>query len=449
MTTNEIIYDTLKNENVNYDFNDDENENDDDYDYDYDYDYDEEVPIHEITTYEEWITCNNISKVIITNKKTGEGYIRFNGGLWRKLYNRNSLDYDNNNMENLSEFIEYNQKTVYRMIKPIEKFVHRWDKNINLMYSFENNFTKQIISYYDFKNLNKSDQKNYSKIYTFINVEYDEDKIYKDIIKKCYVNKKNCEFYDLNYHTYVFPIYVKEYVNDIQREIKPVIFNSLNFTFNSVDELVSNKILTSDKRGMGTFYVNNNNIDINIVDDILNSLINHDIKLEYKKLLYNLIVKKDDEQITFYDFNERLLTTWANDLLDSITKNNNYIYSSGHYENISQSKKDIKKYKPRFVIIDTHNFSIEKQKKDFSKLGINIFIVHKNDKQNTMYNLINFRNYLQDNKDILINILKNQHNFEYTKDWKSYIEQNDDLIFYKSELFLTNFLKWCCINDNN
>jgi hypothetical protein len=184
MTTNEIIYDTLKNENVNCDFNQDEDDDD--------YDYDEEAPIHHITTYEEWITCNNISKVIITNKKTGEGYIRFNGGLWRKLYNINSLDYDNDNMENLFNFIKYNQKSVYRMIKPIVKFVHRWDENINLMYSFENNITKKIISYYDFKNLNKSDQKNYSKIYTFINVEYDEDKIYKDIIKKCFVNKKNC-----------------------------------------------------------------------------------------------------------------------------------------------------------------------------------------------------------------------------------------------------------------
>ena len=443
MTTNEIIYDTLKNENVNCDFNQDENEDDDD--------YDEEAPIHQITTYEEWITCNNISKVIITNKKTGEGYIRFNGDLWRKLYNINSLDYDNDNMENLFDFIKYKQKTVYRMIKPIVKFVHRknniWDEKIDLTYSFENNITKQIISYYDFKKLNKSDKNNYSKIYTFNNVEYDEDKIYNDILKKCFVNKKNCEFYDLNYHSYVFPIYANEYVNDRESELKHVIFNSLNLTFNSVDELLSNKILTSDNRGIATFYVNNN-IDINIVDDILNSLINHDIKLQYKNLLYNLIVKQDDEQITFYDFNERLLTTWAKDLLDSITKNNNYIYSSGHYENISQSKKDIKKYKPRFVIIDinTQEFSIEKQKKDFSKLGINIFIVHKNDKQNTMYNLIKFKNYLQDNKDILINILKIQHNFECANDWKSYIEQNYDLIFYQSELFLTNFLKWSCIN---
>ena len=53
MTTNDIIYVTLKIENENCDFNEDKNEDD------------EEEHVYRITTYEGWINCNNISKVII------------------------------------------------------------------------------------------------------------------------------------------------------------------------------------------------------------------------------------------------------------------------------------------------------------------------------------------------------------------------------------------------
>jgi len=429
-------------ENSEDENNDDEN-NEDENSEDENNEDDEHI-YYQITTYEEWIKCVNINKVIINNKK-GEGYIRFNGGLWRKLYDKNSIDFDKDCMEDLLGFIEYYKSVEYYINLPSKNLID-YTQKMNLSYRCKNNITNEIISYEKFNNLNFSDRKNYTitkkNNKNIIPIEFDVNKIYQDILNKCYV--KNCEFYNLNYHEYVLSIYVKEYLSEYERAIKPVIFNSLNFSFNNIDELADNKILTRDNKGNRSFYVNNNTIDTTIVDDILNSLINEETKFKYKNLVYNLIVKQEDEQIIFEDFNERLLTTWIKDLLYSISKNNNFIYSSNYYEDIQEYKQNIKKYRPRCVIIDTLQFPINKQIKDFSKFGINIFIVYKDDKKNTIYNFQNFRNYLQDNKDFLMNFLKNQHNFESTNGWESDIF-HDDNIFYKSELFLTNFFKWCCI----
>ena len=57
------------------------------------------------------------------------------------------------------------------------------------------------------------------------------------------------------------------------------------------------------------------------------------------------------------------------------------------------------------------------------------------------YNLPNFEKYLQDNKERLIKCINLETNQNLT-DW-TYQYAND--IFYDSRLFLTNFLKWCCV----
>ena len=61
-----------------------------------------------------------------------------------------------------------------------------------------------------------------------------------------------------------------------------------------------------------------------------------------------------------------------------------------------------------------------------------------------MYNIVNFRKYLQDNKDVLINLIKNENNYDITI-WEHEI-QPDDCVFYSQRLLLTNILKWCCAN---
>jgi hypothetical protein len=281
------------NENNDDEINDDEiddNEhNDDEYSEDENNEHDEHI-YYQITTYEEWIKCVDINKVIINNKK-GDGYIRFNGGLWRKLYDKNSIDFDKDCMEDLLGFIEYYKSIEYYINLPSKNLID-YTQYMNLSYKCKNNITNEIISYEKFNNLIFSDRKTYTitkkNNINIIPIKFDVNKIYQDILNKCYV--KNCEFYNLSYHEYVVPIYVEDCLSGSKRDgrtIKPVIFNSLNFSFNNIDEFVDNKILTRDNYGNRSFY-DNNTVDITIVDDILNSLIKNYIRLTIYKIMWRV-----------------------------------------------------------------------------------------------------------------------------------------------------------------
>lgn len=435
----DIIYSTVKNENdecVNfYEKNDnmivEETEEE------------EEEPIYQITTYEEWIKYNKICEIIITNKKNGEGYLRFKGGLWIELYDKNRFDFDENSMEYLLLFVEKNQPYTYKMVSPTDdlldlvSFRHFNDMN----YEYKNTTTNKIINNEEYKKLSDTDKQQYHSLpkndkYKFIHTEYDNDKIMQDIIKKCYVKK--CDFHNLNYHEYVLPI-----INN--SSFKYFIFNSVNFTLTSVDDVLNNKILTGKDGGSGVFIINNiNMLNIDIVNDILDSLIGNEIKVQYKKLAHNLIVKQEEKQIIFYDYNNWLLTTWIRDLLYFISNSKIYVISEDYHENKSEFKKLLKTQKYRVVIITEYkNISIKTQINDFCKLGFKNIIVCQKDKSNNMYNIAKYRNYLQDNKELLIKCIKEQNN--YDTDLNNNIFQYDDDIFYSNRLLLANFLKWCCV----
>jgi len=398
---------------------------------------DSEEHIYEITSYEEWIKFNKIDRIIINNKKE-EGYIKIKGQLWRKLYDKNRLDFDKNYMEHLMGYIEYIQDPVYKMVKPIEQLVDFNEMN-ELMYYYVNKLTNNKISNEEYIKLSYDDKKEYTlntrRNYKFIRTSYNINKILQDTVKKCYI--KTVDYYILDYHEYI--LYDNSETID-----KYVIFNSLNLSYIPIDELINNKILTEDKMGINPIYINNM-IDISIVDNILDSLIKDETKKLYKKLVYNLIVKQEEKQIIFYDYNECLLTTWIRDLLGFFS-NHNYIYLSEYYKNKSEFKKTIQKHRPRCAIIANYNkVSIEKQIEDVYKIGIKIIIVCQDNKTNNMYNIINFRKYLQDNKETLMECIKNEtNNKSRIFNWEVDIE-HDDSIFYSNRLFLTNFFKWCCV----
>jgi hypothetical protein len=368
-----------------------------------------EEPVYQIKTYNEWIKYNNvISKVIITNKKREEGFLKFKGQLWRKLYDRNNLDDE----EYLLGFIQNFQEDLL----------------------MKNKITNEIITHIDYLRLDDIEKNNYDN---YINVEYNVEEILKDTLNTCYVKKY--DLYNLNYYEYVFPI------NQSSSTTSYVIYNSINITFTPVDELISNKILTCKDKGSGYFHAKNI-INTNIVDDILKSLIPNDIMNEYKKLTYNLIVKQEEKQIIFYDYNDCLLTTWIRDLLHLISNNKFYVLSSYYYDDKIEFRKLFRTHKYRCVVIEKYNpmnVSIEKQIKDFCNLGFKNIIVCQNDKRNTMYNIANFRKHLNDNKEILMKCIKEENNY-VVENWEHEIKFDDD-IFYRQNLLLTNFLKWCCM----
>ena len=430
----DIIYSTIKNELcTDFEIKHKENNNDEEEE---DNNDEEETP-YQITTYEEWLKYNKISKVIITNKK-GEGYIRFKGQLWREFYDKTRFDF-NEDMEDLSGFIQCNQPELRKMVMP-EIGLVSWSEMMDLLYHYKHKITGEIITWNAHCKITNTDQENYISLdknskYRFAYVECDVDKIYQDILKKCYNPKY--DVYELKYHEYAIS-------KCGGSSVEYFIFNSLTFTFTPIDELIDNKILTTQYSCRRSLYVKDV-VDVSVVDDILNSLINDEIKRQYKKLVYNLLVDFKEKQIIFYDYNECLLTTWIRDILYTIKGSNMYVFSYHYYDNKIEFKKQLKNNKPRCVIIKQYKYiSIETQINDFCKLGFKAIIVCQDVTKNNMYNMVNFRKYLQDNKDALIKLIKNENNYDI-ESWGNEI-QHDDCVFYSQRLLLTNYLKWCCAN---
>jgi hypothetical protein len=143
------IYNIIKEEEEN----DDEDEDDDDEE------KDEEEEIYQIKTYEEWIQHNKLANVIITNKK-GEGYIRFKGGLWRKLYDINCVGYDEPTMEDLLAFIECNQPDLMQMIRP-NNYLLKWDEKKTINDTYKHKTTNEIITHTEYYKLNQINRTQY------------------------------------------------------------------------------------------------------------------------------------------------------------------------------------------------------------------------------------------------------------------------------------------------
>ena len=417
-----IIYSIVKKEDKNEEEIEDKNEeeiedkNEEEIEDKNEEEIEDKREVYTITTYQEWSKFSNIDNIIIKSKN-GEGHFRFKGQLWRQLYDKHKPDFDENNMEYLSELVAQNQPTYFKV-----------------------DGKKELLSCSEYYKLNYTEKKN-----KIIHVEYDVDKIIKDIINKCHVNKyEYYQEYNLSYSEYVFSL-----GGTGRSHTEYVILDSKNFTFNNVDELINNKILTRSNAG-GRMVHSKSLCNINIVDDILNSLIKDETKNEYKKLVYNLIVEQEEKQIIFYDYNECLLSTWANDLLYSISgngilKSRDYYNDKKYFKNLIRTKRCYN----RCVIITgsiTGSKKIETQIRDFLELGFKNIIVQQDNSKKSMYNIENYRNYLQDNKDSLIKCI-NEENVDSeaidVNDWK-YEIQHDDNIFYHTNLLLTNFMKWCC-----
>jgi hypothetical protein len=160
------------------------------------------------------------------------------------------------------------------------------------------------------------------------------------------------------------------------------------------------------------------------------------------------LLKKPNAVNIFYDYNEQLLSTWINDTLYTILGNYAAVESHNYYDNKKEFIKNLKNINPRCVFIYTSvqysNGTVKKYKSaeqqidEFKKLGCKNFIVKQNDKNMNMYNLTNFRNYLKENKEIIINLGKTKGNDNEVR------FVHDDEIFYTQGLLQADFLKFCC-----
>lgn len=404
-----------------------------------------------ITTYENWIENTEIDKVIITNKK-GEGFIKYKGQLCRILDDPNRLDFDENHMEILFEYIKLNQSSqkicfpknpLKAELYPRLQLTHKY---CNILY--DKSGGPKFINPEEFLKLNIEEQTNYILVlnykYKTFYMENDVAEIFQDTIKQCFT--KNVDFYQLKYYEYAVNL-----TSGSECPSETCIFNALNFTFTPVDEIIHDKILIEGTGSTGGRHFRlKQSVNTNIVDEILNSLISHRTKLLYKQLMYRLVVSQEENQIIFYDnSSNHLLTSWVTDILDVLSNKRLYMYSKRYYDDAKEFKKDLKINKSRCIIIHGYekNKCVKTQIQTFTKLGFKNIIVMIDDLDGDYIHDIDdgdlpkFEKYLQDNKEKLIECINLETNQKLTN-W-TYRYAND--IFYDCRLFLTNFLKWCCV----
>jgi len=391
-----------------------------------------------VKTYEEYMKHTSIYKIIITNKAQEEGYIKFRNQEWREI--------GKNKEETLEDFIENNVRRFHVQI--IEPILENNLMDIHMMYEKYLIYTKlntqETINHWQYRQLSDEDKQKYYKIltckYKHVEIEYEFEKIMKDIVRKCYTDKP--VYYELKYHEHVLSS-----SGDDSNKIGLQILNCIENKFYDFDEYIDCGIITNAYR---RDYTSHNkliyeNTDIKIVDKILNMLVKDKSKskiLEYKKFLNKIFVNPSNETTIFYDYysKDALFTTWLCDAYYKIT-NETSLRSKYYYDNRKECDKKIKKNIPRFVVIEHPHYknqTSEKIIKHFETLGVKNIIIKICDSQQNIYKDTDaFAEFLDNKKEIYIKYISDKYKN------KIKISCPDD-IFYMSNLLFSNFLLWAC-----
>lgn len=283
--------------------------------------------------------------------------------------------------------------------------------------------------------------------------------IIQDICDKCYIEQP-----------YIYQLKYNEFIIKCDGNLD-LILNTKSFTIKNCDEDIDNNIILNVGAGERVLYLSNetyiDNIDTNIIDDILSSLINDkNIIDQYRKLCYNILVEQK-QTIIFEDYSHKccLLSTWLNDLIFSIcSEGHPYGYKCNFDEKQkAHYLKAFKKDKPRVVFIDdiyvkdkkTYRYNKTQIKKhiEFLKdLGIKNIVVNYSI-NNNQYNYKKYIEYIVENKEIIKQMFpiiqdKNYLDIRYYPDANDIDREtnlcNYDDIFYLTNMLFNNFLKWCC-----
>lgn len=297
--------------------------------------------------------------------------------------------------------------------------------------------TQTLEGYIKFKNclwkkINNIDSISDNLVYFLDNnITYpiNKNSLISDICKKCYNN--NPSFYTLSPNEYIIRLSKHDYILNVK-----------TFMIKNCGIDIDYKILIDTNKYLSHIFVSNDsyikNIDTNIVDNILNSLIqDENIIINYKNLCYNTIVEQKDTIIfEDYSYTNHLLTNWLKCLLNRLTnktaiyfddiEKNNYV----HYFNI---------IKPKLVIINgkylTKNI-IDENIKLLIELDIkNIIILYSN---KCMYKYDTYSKFLIDNREYISSLFMSS-NIKH-----DYTQGDYDDIFYFSYMLSNNYLKWCC-----
>ena len=351
-----------------------------------------------IETCEEYLKVSGLD-FIITNRRTGKGYVKTS---------KNQVWY---------EFCDKNQFIGEEYLKGwIESRLH------DSGFFGPNNEFIQNISLWGKLFPNKE--------YNICDIEYDVDKIHKDILKKKYINKKNLSFYSLKHNEFVI-------LSQNKNHKGYSILDTLSLKFTPLDEFTKGKPLKAENLGYSPSMIIKNEMNTKIIDEILDTLINNNVKNNYKKLLYNLFVKEQKYPIIFEDISyEGILSGWIRDIFHKLTPDD-FIYSKDYYEN---KRILAKKDKCKCVFLNDYFKTIKRQINDFKRLGFkNIIVMNQGKKTNK-----DLLRYLRNNYENLKNIIKEEYNSanNSTNNELNHIRLYPDTLFLDGSYLITNLLKW-------
>jgi len=389
--------------------------------------------IFKIKTYEDYIKYSPIDDIIITNKTKKLGYIKFKNQFWRKLYDINAEDYKYE-METFDDFIKNNYYDfLYSVTDPVKELLSYYDF-YNKYVKYKHKLKNIKISHEEYLILNDDEKKKYNEIFMCVyekirNIEYDYDKIIKNILNKCYKKEKE---YKLKYHEYALNSCVNGCVFN-------KVFNAKKFKVYNFDN-IKNKIIVHKSIYAEGKMLPDVNADIKIIDNVFKELVNNNIiTQQFKNLCYSIIVKQSDKINIFYDCGNNYLTEWLINILDNIcgyTNRKHFRYSDYCLDkNIIRNRN--------CVIIDEYEDKILNNIiSKFKMLNIKNMIIKSS--KNNIYNVTKFENFFEKNQKYIQSIIdknmKKGCGITYSNPSK-YIHKVIDGL-------QQNLLKWICTGLN-
>lgn len=314
-------------------------------------------PIYYVSTCAEWMKWNNIETILITNK-IGKGYLKFKNQLLRVLVDNTHPEFGSDYQEDLMAFIQYNERG-------------------------PNGIFDGILYLNDCK------------------------RIYEDVIKTKFV--KPPLFYTLCHY---------ECIVHLKNTDEYAVLDCRTFTIFPIDEFEKERGYILPGFTSTPLYISEN-INTEIVESILHSLVSANTVNEYKRIMYNLfvhpiytIVFYDEMHKSKHNWSSYILSEWIISLFDKLTTHGNKLFHSSEYYYDPQIFNTlIKKGKYRCVIITPHKkYTIEKQIKLFRSKEIKTIIVrdpmHTNARE-PMYNIPTCVQYITEHWDTICPLIRN------------------------------------------
>jgi hypothetical protein len=376
---------------------------------------DEDDEEHEfiINNIDDYLKVSTIDKLIITNKKTTEGYLRLktsSNELWHKIFACGTDD------EDLMGFL---------------KNCHNGECDVT---------NNKIVAF------NERMYKKFKNVKTH-RVDCNYEEICRDIKNKCYQEIPN----RINLEKNMYIMQCKDHLGNR----KYLQLNAKDFTFSDISHKLNDTIITLNDCGeMMSFKLYQNiihcskEINTTIVCEILKILIvDQNEYIKFKRVCYDIFNGTHLENpILFEDKTDGFLTSWLKKAMEFVSLDGHYIDyvdkdKLTSYEYMNKSNK--------VIFLSSNNSKFNKTVETIKKrTHVNIFINTKNYNDSNESNELN--KFVVENKNLILDLVQDKNEFlslfpQNPKDKVDYVDIEN--IFYKYSFLGINFLKWCCVHD--